>query len=164
MKKIEQYVAINGMNFETEEECKAYEKSLDKKIIEEFFKISKKVEEQYGQWLGLPYWTDEHTVCVVKPKSESDICFLNLMVDIYNDCSVHNKYSNVWSGSANITSATVFGSDDINKTFLFEIGYGGSYDEDYLLEGDFLQIWKYEDLLRKLTKGILTVTELEAQI
>lgn len=155
MQNISRFVAFDGKEFKDAQLCEEYENEQMAMIQREFFKMAKKVD---GEYLGIPYWTEEHTVYILKPKSEWDIEIINLISMIYSDNSVGNKYSGVWRDNGEVTvrwdGKDVVTTDDLNQILIIEFGYGGGA-EGYLFDSDFMQVWDYAKLIERQTKAMV---------
>lgn len=155
MRTTMRFEAFDGITFPTEELCREYEKNDMELLEKHFFEMAKKVD---GEYLGIPYWTEEHDVYILKPKSELDIIILNRIATVYEDNTVGNKYSAVWRYDKKVCYKTdgvkAFKDDDLNQILLVEFGYGGGI-EGCLFDSDFIQIWDYTTLIEKQTKAMV---------
>lgn len=155
MQNISRFVAFDGKEFKEEQICAEYEDEQMALVQREFFKMAKKVD---GEYLGIPYWTEEHDVYILKPKSELDIVVLNRIAMVYEDNTIGNKYSAVWRYDKQVCYRTdgvkAFKDDDLNQILLVEFGYGGGV-EGCLFDSDFIQIWDYTTLIEKQTRAMV---------
>ena len=157
MRKIEQYEAFDETCFATEADCRAYELSLEDKIRERFFELAYELEGENAEYLGIPYWTEEHTVYALIPKTISDIQFLNAIGMMYADNTVHNKYSSIYRngtwGDLHNNGDNLFKISDLNTIVIVEFGYGGGNSE-WLFDSDFINVWEYDELMNRQTEAI----------
>lgn len=155
MQNISRFVAFDDKEFKDAQLCEEYENEQMALIQREFFKMAKAVD---GEYLGIPYWTEEHTVYILKPKSEHDIEIINLVSMIYSDGSVGNKYSGVWRDNGEVTirwdGKDVVTADDLNQILIIEFGYGGGI-EGCLFESDFMQVWDFGKVIERQSKAIV---------
>jgi hypothetical protein len=128
MKKIQQelkiykdiYVSVDGKEFKTEEECKAWENSYKGTLAASFAEIKK--VEAYSPSLGLPYSNDDQECYVIKPKDLNEITLINAYIQ-----------SSTYDGSGQRLTAKYIG-----KLVVLNFGYDHDYCEVYLLE-DYIQ-------------------------
>ena len=143
MKKIQQelkiykdiYVSVDGKEFKTEEECKAWENSYKGTLAASFAEIQK--VEAYSPNLGLPYSNDDQECYVIKPKDLNEITLINAYIQ-----------SSTYDGSGQQLTAK-----HIGKLTVLNFGYDHDYCDVYLLEDHINSITKcIADLEDKLAE------------
>lgn len=99
------WTAIDGKEFETEESCKEYEKSVKCTVNAAFEKIPKaEMCEQDIFWCGY----DDSTIVIIKPRN-------------FDDIKIINMYCNF------VSPDSIFTQDDINKDIILECCSGDWY-------------------------------------
>ena len=143
MKKIQQelkiykdiYVSVDGKEFKTEEECKAWENSYKGTLAASFAEIKK--VEAYSTSLGLPYSNDDQECYVIKPKDLNEIALINAYIQ-----------SSTYDGGGPRLTAK-----HIGKLTILNFGYDHDYCDVYLLEDHINSITKcIADLEDKLAE------------
>ena len=132
MKKIQQevktykdiYVSVDGKNFETEADCREWEKSYRGTLEASWNKV-KKVEVNSAS-LGLPWSGDDHECYIIKPKDLDEIVLINA----YIDCTT-------CSGTMLLTT------EHIGKLIALNFGYDHDYCDRYLIDDILVDIKNY---------------------
>ena len=119
------YVSVDGKEFETEADCKAWESSYRGTMVASWTLINK--VEAYSCELGLPWSNDDQECYLIKPKNLDEIALINAYIK-------SSTYGN---------SETTLTTNHIGKSVVLNFGYDHDYCDVYILADHIARITKY---------------------
>ena len=128
------YVSVDGKEFNSEVDCKAWENSY-KGTMQASWQLIKKIEVSDCN-LGLPWSSDDHECYVLVPKSLDEIVLINAYIESSTD------YKNTLT------------AEHIGKLIALNFGYDHDFCDVYVLADHIKAISDYiSDLEKEINKN-----------